>query len=308
MRNEIFRVLSTFAAFLFLSSCVNAAVLGDHFLELLASAGNSARASATGNTFCSLGDDPSTLFINPAGLITVEGSVLYGEYVANSRDTKYRAVRTVAAVPYEKAVFSAGYYRTESGEDIVADIFALGTAVRILQGTQGSFLSAGLTLKSGRLSRGVSGDCISCGSTRFSDSAFSTDFGIMLRPLPMVSFGYSVENLQKPELEYGDGSVLSWERNTRWGGSVFWREKVILAWQKETAGNKTGNHFGLIVMTNTPLEFMSGFHDEKVSGGLRWDDSRFDLLVSFTPDGGGGVDIHASFEILFKGIPLEVKQ
>ncbi|MBU8922700.1 MAG: hypothetical protein KOO63_12850 [Bacteroidales bacterium] len=277
-------------------------------MDLLASSGNSSRASATGKTFCSLGDDLSTLFINPAGLIMVEGSVLYGEYVINSRDSKYHAVRTIAAVPYERAVFSAGYYRTESIEDVDVDIFALGTAIKILQGTQGSFLSAGLTLKSGRLSRAVSGDCIPCGSSRMSDSAFSTDVGIMLRPLPMISFGYSVENLQKPEMEYGDGSDLFWERNTRWGGSVFWREKVILAWQKETANNMTGNHFGLIVRTDSPLEFMSGFHDEKVSGGLRWDDHRFDLLVSFMPDGVGGVDIHASFEIFLKGIPSEIKQ
>jgi len=124
----------------------------------------------------------------------------------------------------------------------------------------------------------------------------------------MISFGYSVENLHKPELEYNDGAVLAWERNIRWGGSVFWREKVILAWQKETIRNRTGDHFGLIVKTNTPLEFMSGFHDEKVSGGLRWDDSRFDLLVSFVPDGDGGIDFHASFEVSLKGIPSEIKQ
>jgi hypothetical protein len=252
------------------------------------------RSIALGGMFIALGDDPSTLFANPSGLVTIESPSLYGEF-AESPGSRYEEESRIAAIyPFPRFTVGAGWYRRgiEVGGD--EDLIIAGIAATLLTNTQGSFLSVGAAAKIGRLSYESSCDCAGSGASQ-TETAF--DLGVMFRPLPVISIAYSLSNVQ--DIDIGPpGEEGSWERSQRWGIAYFWEERVTVGYEHERACGQTVHHYGFSVRTSVPVELLAGFSEEQVYGGVRWVGERLRLAVSFGPDGDDGIYTSASAEIV----------
>jgi hypothetical protein len=251
------------------------------------------RSIALGGMFVALGDDPSTLFVNPSGLVTAESPILYGEF-AESPGSRYGEETRIAAVyPFSRFTVGTGWYRRGIEEGGNEDLMIAGIASTLLTNTQGSFLSVGAAAKIGRLSYESSCECAGSGTAQ-TEATF--DLGVMFRPLPVISIAYSLSNAR--DIDLGPpGEEEPWERSQRWGIAYFWEERVTVGYEHERTGGQTVHHYGFSVRTSTPIELMAGFSDERVYGGIRWIGERLRLAASFGPDGDDGVHASASAEI-----------
>ncbi len=245
-----------------------------------------------GQAFVSLGDDASTVFINPAGLVTVGSMSLYGDYGEPPDVNVSSEAKGCMVLPVGGISAGAGWYRLGRTDGVTENLFVAGIARTLLRGTQGSFLSVGASLRTGRiLSDPI---CGACGG-RISESAITGDLGVMLRPLPILSLGYSVINVRKAGFDI-EGE--SWPRTSRWGVSYFWEEKVVISYGQEHTGGETKRQYGFSVRTALPLELMGGFSDGNVSGGVRLLIDRFRAGAAFTSSERYGVEFSVSLEIL----------
>lgn len=251
-----------------------------------------ARSRAMGRTFVSLGDDASALFINAAGLVTVEAAALYGDYAEPPHEGISTTAKGCIAIPAWGVVGGAGWYRLGRSDGNTENLFTAGIGRILLQGTQGSFLSVSASLSVGRVLSDPS--CSLCGG-KSSESAISGDFGVMLRPLPIISLGYSVTNVRDAGFDR-EGS--DWPRVHRWGASYFWEQRVVISFGQEHAGGDVERQYGFSVRTALPVELMGGFSGGNASGGIRVLIDRFRLAAAFSSSERYGSEYWVSLEIL----------
>ena len=256
---------------------------------------SSTRSTALGGMFTPIGDDPSTLFINCAGLVNSVSPVLYGDF--SEASVEGSGGETMIGVLYPAPWFTvgAGWYRRglSGGEIEDENVLIAGLAKKLLTNMGGSYLSVGAAVKVGRLAYESSCDCPGSGST---ESNVTGDFGFILRPLPVISIGYSILTAKENYFE-GYSSEQSWDRVNRWGISYFWEERVVVGFEQRRSGGSTTYHYGLAVRTSTPIEILAGFDDGDVQGGVRWVDEIVRVSVAFGSDGGRGVHARASIEV-----------
>lgn len=249
-----------------------------------------------GGAFIALGDDASSLYVNPAGMILTPVPALYAEYAESSIPGESIEKKVDVLVPLRAAVLGAGWYRLGYEGGSVEDLFIAGFSARILDGVQGSFLSIGSSVKAARFSNET--DC-GCLSGRSSDTGVTFDAGLIIRPLPVISFGYTAQNLRRIELEVGEDPAIA-RRIHRWGITYFWEERVAVSFEQEHAPGSVVRHYGFSVRTSTPLELMAGFSEEHVSGGARWNHALFRLTAAFTSCEQHGIEARAALELFFR--------
>ncbi|MBN1164565.1 MAG: hypothetical protein JXB45_08300 [Candidatus Krumholzibacteriota bacterium] len=261
------------------------------------------RALARGGAFVSLGDDPSILFINPAGMWANRYISLYCDYGGLEGGGEEQAKASLV-IPWKTFVAGGGYVERSLTGGGKERLFLLGVCHRVTQGTQGSFLSVGANLRLGRMEGITARYGGACPGVKDRDTKITGDLGMMIRPLPMISFGYAVENVSRANIESGILHVR-WERIHRWGMSWLWKEKIIISWERSYRAEKTIDSYGFNFKTGSPLEIMTGFSGEGVSGGLMWDFNRLRLTASFSPDPDKRIFTLVSVEF-FPRRPLDV--
>jgi hypothetical protein len=197
-------------------------------------------------------------------------------------------------MPVGGAVIGAGWYRLGRRDGITENLFVAGVAKTFLEGTKGSFLSVGANVRAGRIL--ADPVCSSCGG-RSSESAVTGDLGVMLRPLPIISIGYSVVNVRKAGFELPGAN---WPRTSRWGISYFWQEKVVISYGQEHTGEEVRRQYGFSIRTALPVELCGGFSDGNVSGGTRILIDRFRAAAAFSASERYGVEFTVSLEIMFR--------
>ncbi|HSG29863.1 MAG TPA: hypothetical protein VLA34_15380 [Candidatus Krumholzibacterium sp.] len=275
-------------------------------LDIFDSARISPRSTGMGTVSGPVADDASALYLNPAGLVLARGIILYGEYGGGGEEGSDRA-RGILVYPLGRLALGGGYFRRNGQQDLTGESIALGAAFRILEGAQGSFLSAGINLRVDRISRMDEDGCIPCGTSGESDNAFSMDMGAMLRPLPMISISYVVTDLPEPRLTTDYGAYRP-SRQQRWGLAWIWENRLMAGWQHVSAETGGGDSFGFSFRTDSPLELMAGYTSDKVTGGIRWLQSRFDGTLSFIPLEEGDIYTSVSVQIYFRRRPDDIVQ
>jgi hypothetical protein len=254
------------------------------------------RSASLGGVFVPLGDDVSTLFVNAAGLVNMKSPTLYGDF-AEAFDPLFDGESRVGAV-YPAPWFSVGvgWYRRGMAEGGGEDLVAAGIAKNLVTNAQGSFLAVGAAMKVGRVAYGPS---CSCSESSSSETETTADLGIMFRPLPVISIGYSLINAR--EIDYALSETYGqWSREHRWGIAYFWEERVVLGFEPEHAGGRIVNRYGFAVRTSVPLEILAGFAEENVYGGIGWVGERARASFAFESDEENGVHARASVELFLR--------
>ena len=251
------------------------------------------RSIALGGMFIPLGDDPSTLFANAGGLVTIDSPTLYGEFAESPGSSYGEESRIAVAYPFPRFTAGIGWYRRGMEEGGDEDLIIAGAATTLISNTQGSFLSLGAAAKVGRVSYESSCDCAGSGTSE-TETAF--DLGVMFRPRSIISIADSITNAR--DIEYGPpGEEEPWEQAHRWGVAYFWEERITVGYEYERTGARTVHHYGFSVRTSMPIELLAGFSDERVYGGIRWVGDRVRFAASFGPEGDDGIHASASVEL-----------
>lgn len=255
------------------------------------------RSQAMGAAFVALADDASALFLNPAGLVLATGVTVYGDYSEPPGEKRISEAKADAVLPVGGTVFGAGWYRSGFEDGTVENQFVAGVARRIVEGTQGSFLSVGASVRVGRISYDRECDCR---DGRGAVSEATGDLGIIIRPLPVISFGYAIESIRETVFDIR-GDEFTWHRKSRWGFSYFWEKRLAVSFEQEHLPGRLRRHYGFVLRTSVPLELLAGFSDEEVSGGARWMNDRFRASVAFASGGEAGLTTRLGIELLLWG-------
>ena len=117
----------------------------------------------------------------------------------------------------------------------------------------------------------------------------------MLRPLPILSLGYSITNLGSAGFDH-EGS--DWPRVHRWGVSYFWEGRVVISFGQEHAGGRVRRQYGFSVRTALPVELMGGFTGGNASGGMRVMIGPFRAVAAFSSSERYGSEFWISLEAL----------
>ena len=255
------------------------------------------RARALGGAFVSRADDPSTVFVNPAGMVSPDARALYVEYgepaIADAEEESRLAL--VAGIKAIRLGF--GWYRFGGADDASGNLILAGAAWKLIEGTPGSFLSIGATVSAGEISNGPS--C--CGGEGATWSKVTGDAGVILKPLPVISLAYAVGNLLNEHLDVEAEHADRWSRVHRWGISYAWEERVVLSLEERFIPGKTTFHYGFSFRAAVPLELMAGFSDGHTAGGVRLVGRRFRAAIAFTSGEGREIAWTGSCEIPFRG-------
>jgi hypothetical protein len=241
-----------------------------------------ARSRAMGGVLVSLADGPAALFVNPAGIVVSPAYAVYGDYSEPGGTGGGHESRAAFAAGSGDTRGGMGWYRlgTGCGTD---NLVVVGAAHRLVEGTQGSYLSIGASASIGGISRDVA-------DSGGQDSWWkaSGDAGVILKPLPVLAFAYSVSNVTDAHPGPGpDGET--WHRAQRWGASYFWEDRIVLSCAALLLAGRTTAHYGISAKTAVPLELLAGFSDGNVTGGARWTGGRIGAVIAFASGGDGGV-------------------
>jgi len=240
----------------------------------------------------SLADDPSAVFINPAGLVQLDDFELYTDFSGGVSSRVDRSARVAGTIKLRQLVLAGGFYYGFD-EKYNQSRTSVAIAYPFLKGTVGSFLSGGLSLDYITASDEAAS---MIGNSDDSDRTFTVSLGTMIKPLPVVSLALSVLNL--PNANPGKDDANYWKRCLLWGVSYFWREKVTLLYEQEIIEKEVIHHYGFILKTASPVELMSGFSNGRVAGGVRWSGSFFNISCAFISNRHDPVTYSLSVEMM----------
>ena len=241
-----------------------------------------ARSQAMGGALVSLAEGPAALFVNPAGIVASANPALYFDYAEPSGVRGGRESRVAFGAGALNVRGALGWYRFDS-ESESDDLFAVSAAHRLIEGTQGSFLSIGASTTVEGFSRQGTDP-----GEKDSRRLASGDAGIILKPLPVVAFAYSAGNIRDARPDQTDGDER-WRRVQRWGASYFWEDRIVLSFATVRRAGRTTFHYGIGMKTAVPIELLAGFSDGRVTGGARWTGTWLGGSIAFAADEGRGV-------------------
>ncbi len=255
-----------------------------------------ARSRAMGGVLVSLADGPAALFVNPAGIVVSPRYAVYGDYCEPGGMGGAHESRAAVAAGSGNTRGGIGWYRLGTGQGS-DHLIAVSAAHRLAEGAQGSFLSIGASATIGGVSRDAEGT-----GERESWWKAGGDAGVILKPLPVLAFAYSISNITDAHPGPGtDGE--SWHRAQRWGASYFWEDRIVLSCAAERLEGRTTVHYGIGMKTAVPLELLAGFSDGNVTGGVRWTGNRVGAVIAFEGMGTDGVTWIVACETSLGGAP-----
>ncbi len=231
-----------------------------------------------GGALVPFAEGPASVFVNPAGMAVITGLGAYADYAEPRRRAGAREMRFAAAGDAGPACVGLGWYRLAGGE-LDEDVVMAGAARTIVEGTPGSYIAVGASAVFGRASAG------SGRPDGRTDSGMSADLGVIVRPLPVLSFAYAAGNVFRADIGAGGRSGSG---SSRWGIAYFWENIFILSFARGTVDGETKQHFGVSARTAVPVELMFGLSGGEAGGGVRWNGKRFRAGVSFASHREGG--------------------
>ncbi|RJR26158.1 MAG: hypothetical protein C4574_07730 [Candidatus Latescibacterota bacterium] len=234
-----------------------------------------ARGAAAGGATVSCANGIDAIFVNPAGLASVGGLEAYADYAEPGLPAVSRETRLALGGGAGFASFGVGWYRL-AGDAAGEDFIAAGAARTVVSGTQGSYIAIGASAVAGRAAASAPNP-----SSESEWTPVGADIGVIVRPLPVVSFGYAAGNLFDRDAD--DGGSGGWGRTVRWGFSYYWENAVTLSFARSASGGETAQHFGIAARAAVPVELIFGLSSGKASGGVRWTGRRLRACVAFVP-------------------------
>ncbi len=232
----------------------------------------STRAAALGGAFVAIADDASAVVDNPAGLCSLPTLSLLATYQrpygVTGLDDGYLAV----AVPVPGVNLGASWFHRGLAGAYSEDLLTVAVACDVKRTSEDASLSVGASVD---LARVAAGD-------EAADPATAVAFGagVLLRPFAFIGVGYSIRNLNQPDIDLvpGGGSTAL-ESAQAVGLAYYWQDRLVVT--VETRQDATGawrNRGGAELRLERHLALRGGLDSNRatIGVGILWQGFAFD--------------------------------
>ncbi|MFQ5601280.1 MAG: hypothetical protein ACE5G2_12105 [Candidatus Krumholzibacteriia bacterium] len=227
------------------------------------------RALSLGSNFVSVSDDASALYWNPAGIVRVSRHQALFTYEHSPELEGVR--RGFAAVVLHTSPLSVGVgWHAVSLEDALReDLLYVSVSRLLVRRALGAFVSGGATFKVAHV--GVDTDGLgSVAGLRSGQTRLTADVGVLLSPIPNVTFGAIVRNLGRPQFDLLEGGTqTTLEDELEWGVSLRWRPNAQLHFSRvKHPRREAESKLGAELEVARRLSLRLGLGRDVVSGGV----------------------------------------
>ena len=232
----------------------------------------STRAAALGGAFVAIADDPSAVVDNPAGLCSLPTLTLLATYQrpygVAGLDDGYLA----AAVPVPGVNVGASWFHRGLAGAFSEDLFTVAVARDVKRTSEDASLSIGASIGVARVAAG----------NEAGDAATAVAFGagVLLRPFAFIGLGYSIRNLNQPDIDLVAGGGSTVLRSTQAVGlAYYWQDRLVVT--VETHQDATGawrSRGGAELRVERHLALRGGLDSTRaaIGVGILWQGFAFD--------------------------------
>lgn len=221
----------------------------------------SSRAYALGGAFVALADDASATIVNPAGLTQVPMYNLLGTAANPYEISDLGEYYFAAAIPTRFGSFGVSWHRFVLESVTAEDLISFAYGRDLIRTTLDASLSVGASLDVSR---------VSYNQVYPSKTVATGSLSILLRPFPVIGFGYNIRNLGQPRFEWiaGGGSTVLRATQT-FGFSFFVQRNLVVLYDRELGQDrKWRERFGIEFRAGESLVFRTGLDGGDVTGGI----------------------------------------
>ena len=232
----------------------------------------STRAAALGGAFVAIADDASAVVDNPAGLCGLPTLTLLATYQrpysVSGLDDGYLAV----AMPVPGVNVGASWFHRGLAGAFSEDLFTVAVGRDVKRTSEDASLSVGASIDVARVAADVEA----------TDAATAVAFGagVLLRPFAFIGLGYSIRNINQPDIDLvpGGGSTTL-ESTQAVGLAYYWQDRLVVT--VETRQDATGawkNRGGAELQLERHLALRGGLDATRatIGVGILWQGFAFD--------------------------------
>ena len=232
----------------------------------------STRAAALGGAFVAIADDASAVVDNPAGLCGLPTLTLLATYQrpygVSGLDDGYLAV----AMPVPGVNAGASWFHRGLAGAFSEDLFTVAVGRDVKRTSEDASLSVGASIDVARVAADVEA----------TDAATAVAFGagVLLRPFAFIGLGYSIRNINQPDIDLvpGGGSTTL-ESTQAVGLAYYWQDRLVVT--VETRQDATGawkNRGGAELQLERHLALRGGLDATRatIGVGILWQGFAFD--------------------------------
>jgi len=221
----------------------------------------SSRAYALGGAFVALADDASATVINPAGLTQVPSYNLLATAASPYNVSDLEEYYFAASIPTRIGAFGVSWHRFGMENVTAEDLISVAYGRDLIRTTQDASLSVGASVDISRISYTDVYD---------SRTVASGSLSLLLRPFPVIGFGYNIRNLGQPSIEFVAGGGSTVLRTTQtFGFSFFLQQNLVVLYDRELGQDREWRErFGIEFRPRNSLVFRGGLNGGDVTAGV----------------------------------------
>lgn len=222
----------------------------------------STRTASLGGAFVAIADDPSATVDNPAGLSgcpTLSFLATYRRpFGVDGLDDGYLAVTT----PLGPIGVGGSWFHRGLVGALSEDLFTLSVARDLKRTSEDASLSIGASIDIARVSaRDEAGDAA---------TAVALGAGVLLRPFAFIGIGYSIRNVNEPEIDLVEGGATTALRRAQAIGlAYYWQERLVVTVEtRQDTGGEWRNLGGAELRVGRHLALRGGMESSRAAVGV----------------------------------------
>ena len=222
----------------------------------------SSRTHALGGAFVAIGDDPSATVANPAGLTQSTNfrflSSLARPYGISDLEESFIAV----SMPAKYVSLGVSWHRFALRDATAEDLFTIAVARDLVRTSEDASLAIGGSLDIARVSY--------TGRFEQSQTKVTGSLSVLLRPFPIIGFGYNARNLGQPAFDLIEGGGKTPLHATHaFGLAYHWQGLFVANYERSTGQDRRwSDRLGVEINAGSNLRLRSGLTGGQVSGGV----------------------------------------
>jgi hypothetical protein len=231
----------------------------------------SSRTASLGGAFVAIADDPSAVVDNPAGLSGLLQPALLATYQkpygVDGVDESFVAV----SVPARWVTIGAAWFHRGLDGAMSEDRVTLSIARDIKRTSEDASLSVGASVDLAAVS---AHDAIDA-----NDTATGFGAGVLLRPFAFIGLGYSIRNVNTPEIDLVEGGGSTELARTQAAGlSYYWQERLTVTTEVFEDASSWHTRGGIELHLGPHINLRGGLDGVSAAAGvgLMWGSVAFD--------------------------------
>ncbi len=231
----------------------------------------SSRTASLGGAFVAIANDPSAAVDNPAGLSGLTQPALLATYQkpygVDGLDESFVAV----SVPARWVTLGAAWFHRGLDGAMSEDRVTVAAARDLKRTSEDASLSVGASVDFAAVS---AGDAIDA-----NDNAIAFGASMLLRPFAFIGVGYSIRNINQPEIDLvAGGGATALARTQAAGLSYYWQERLIVTAEMFDDAQSWHARGGIELLLGPHINLRGGLDGVSAAAGvgLMWGSVVFD--------------------------------